>query len=69
MTSRTVARQAPLSMEFSGHWSGLPLRSPEDLPDPGLEPNFPELQVDSLLSKPPHFILRNSTFFKTAYQF
>ena len=36
----TVARQAPLSMEFSRqeHWSGLPFPSPEDLPDPGIEP-------------------------------
>ena len=34
----TVARQAPLSMGFSRqeYWSGLPLLSPGDLPDPGL---------------------------------
>ena len=33
-TPRTVACQAPLSMEFSRqeHWSGLPFSSPEDLP-------------------------------------
>ena len=32
----TVARQAPLSMEFSrqGHWSGLPFPSSGGLPDP-----------------------------------
>ena len=32
-----VARQAPLSMEFSRqeYWSGLPFPSPGDLPDPG----------------------------------
>ena len=35
-----VARQAPLSMGFSRqeYWSGLPFPSPEDLPDPGIEP-------------------------------
>ena len=36
----TVARQAPLSMGFSRqeYWSGLPLPSPGDLPDPGIKP-------------------------------
>ena len=35
-----VARQAPLSIEFSRHeyGSGLPFPSPGDLPDPGIEP-------------------------------
>ena len=35
-----VARQAPLSMEFSKqeYWSGLPYPPPGDLPDPGIEP-------------------------------
>ena len=35
----TVALQAPLSMGFSRHeyWSGSPLPSPGDLPDPGIE--------------------------------
>ena len=39
-TSWTVARQAPLSVEFSRqeYWSGLPFLSPGDLPDPGIEP-------------------------------
>ena len=38
-TSRTVACQAPLSMEFSRpeYWSGWPFPSPGDLPDPGIE--------------------------------
>ena len=35
------------------YWSGLPFPSPEDLPDPGIEPRFPELQGDSLPSEPP----------------
>ena len=36
----TVARQPPLSMEFSRreHWSELPFPTPGDLPDPGIEP-------------------------------
>ena len=39
-TSWTVAHQAPLSMGFSRqeYWSGLPLPSPRDLPNPGIEP-------------------------------
>ena len=41
----TVARQAPLSMGFSRqeYWSGWPLASPGDLPDPGIEPESPAL--------------------------
>ena len=37
--SWTVARQAPLPMEFSRqeYWSVLPFPSPRDLPDPGIE--------------------------------
>ena len=51
----TVARQAPLSMEFSiqEFWSGLPFPSPGDLPNPGIEPGSPALQADSLPSEPP----------------
>ena len=38
--SWTIARQAPLSMEFSRqeYWSGLPFPPPGDLPDPGIKP-------------------------------
>ena len=34
-----------LSMEFSEeeYWSGLPFPSPEDIPDPGIEPGSPAL--------------------------
>ena len=41
----TVARQAPLSIEFSRqeYCSGLPLPSPGDLPNPGIEPVSPAL--------------------------
>ena len=39
-TPWSLARQAPLSMGFSGqeYWSGLPCPPPGDLPDPGTEP-------------------------------
>ena len=48
--SWTIACQAPLSMGFSRqeYWSGLPFPSPGDLPDPGIEPMSPALQVDAL---------------------
>ena len=41
-TPWTVAHQAPLSMGFSKqkYWSGWPLPSPEDLPNPEIEPTF-----------------------------
>ena len=40
----------PVSMEFSRqeYWSELPYPSPGNLPDPGIKPKFPALQVDSL---------------------
>ena len=44
VTPRTVAHQAPLSMEFSrqgyfpGNRNGLPFPIPGDLPNPGIEP-------------------------------
>ena len=39
-TPWTVAHQAPLSMGFfrQEYWSGLPLLTPGDLPDQGIEP-------------------------------
>ena len=42
-------------MEFSKqeYWSGLPFPFPGDLPDPGIKPGSPVLQVDSLPSEPP----------------
>ena len=52
---KNKCHQAPLSMGFSRqeYWNGLPFPSPGDLPNPGIEPGFPALQTDSLLSKPP----------------
>ena len=49
-----VAFQAPPSMGFSRqeYWSGVPLYSPEDLPNPGIEPGSPALQTDALPSEP-----------------
>ena len=49
-TPWTVASQAPLSMEFSRqeYCSGFPFPSPGDLPDPGIKPKCPTLQVYSL---------------------
>ena len=35
------------------YWSGLPSPSPEDFPDPGIEPRSPVLQADALPSEPP----------------
>ena len=48
-----LALQAPLSMGFfrPKYWSGLPLPSPGDLPNPGIKftsPVSPALQADSL---------------------
>ena len=58
-TPWTLARQAPLSKGFSKResWSGLLFPSPRDLPDPGIEPGSPALQVDSLPSESPENIL------------
>ena len=55
----TVARKPPPSMEFSmqGYWSGLPFPFPGDLPDPGIKPESPALQADSLSSKLPGKLL------------
>jgi len=55
VTPCAAAHQAPLSMGFSRqeYWSGLPLPSPGDLPDPEIEPRSPTLQADALPSEPP----------------
>ena len=47
----TVAHQSPLSIGLSrqDYWSGLPLPSPGDLPDPEIEPVAPTWQANSLL--------------------
>ena len=54
-TPWTVACWVPLSMGFSRqeYWSGLPFPSPVNLSVPGIEPESPTLQADSLPSEPP----------------
>ena len=41
------------SMEFSRpeYWSGWPIASPADLPDPGIELGSPALKVDSVTTE------------------
>ena len=55
---RTAACPAPLSVELSRqqYWSVLPFPSPEDLPNPRVEPVSPALQADALLSEPPNLV-------------
>ena len=63
------AHQAPLSTGFSRResWDGLPFLSPGDLTDPGIEPQSPALQTDSLLSEAPGkplFLAKQDLHFK-----
>ena len=53
-TPWTVAHQAPPSMKVSrqDYWSGWPLPSPRDLPDPAIEPWSPSLRADALPFEP-----------------
>ena len=55
VTPWTAVFQAPQFMEFSRqeYWSGLPFPSPQDLPNPGIEPRSPVLWADILQSEPP----------------
>ena len=61
-TPWTAARQAPLSMGFprQKYWSGLPFPSPGDLPNPGIEPRSPALQVKSLPSESPGVLVEKT---------
>ena len=49
-----IAHQAPLSMEFyrQKYWSGLPLLTPGDLPNPGIEPMSSALAGGFSTTKP-----------------
>ena len=53
-TPWTAACQDPLSLGFSKqeYWRRLACPPPEDLPNPGIEPRSPALQMDSLPSEP-----------------
>ena len=50
VTPRTVAHQAPLSIDFpkQEYWRGLSFPSPGDLPDPGTKSESPAWQAYSL---------------------
>ena len=54
-TSWAAEPQAPLALGFSRqeYWSGLPVPSPGDLPDPGIKPGSPALQENSLPAELP----------------
>ena len=54
-TLQTVAHQAPLSMGFprQENWSVLPLPSPGDSPDPGIDPTSPALAGRFFTTEPP----------------
>ena len=41
----------PWGFSRQEYWSGLPYPPPEDLPNPGIEPRSPPLQMDSLPSE------------------
>ena len=43
----------PWGFSRQEHWSGLPCPPPGDLPNPGIKPRSPALQVDSLPTEPP----------------
>ena len=60
-----VARQVPLSMGFprKEYWSGLPLPSPGDLPDSGIEPTSAVLAGGFFTTEPPKALWPK--FFKT----
>ena len=55
VTPRTVAHQAPLSMEFfrQDYRSGLPLPPPGDLPDPRIEPKSLALALGIFTTESP----------------
>ena len=57
----TVTHQAHLSMAFSRqeYWSALPVPSPRDLSNSGIEPESPALLVESLPSEWPGWVISN----------
>ena len=54
-TTWTVACKAPLSMGFprQEYWSGLSFPSQWDLPDPGIDPQYPALAGGFFTTEPP----------------
>ena len=69
VTPWTLAHQAPLSKGFSRqeYWSGLPFPFPGDLPNLGIEPKSPALQVDALPSEPPGEVIFFFFFFSISF--
>ena len=59
----TAAHQGPPSMEFSRqeYWSGLPIPSPGDLPNPGIEPRQRGTKKRNVFN-PSRFILSSCSF-------
>ena len=41
-----------MELSMQENWSGLPFPSPGDIPNPGIEPRSPALQVDTLPPEP-----------------
>ena len=68
-TPWTVAYHTPPSMGFSQqeYWSRLPFPSPEDLPDPGIEPGSPALQADTSPSEPSTIVQHKTKFLKKKF--
>ena len=66
----TVPHQASPSMGFSRqeYQSGLPFPSPEDLPNPGIEPRSPALQADALPSEPPGKLLQGGWYLHSGFE-
>ena len=65
VTPWTVARQAPLSIGFprQQYWSRLPVPSPGDLPNPGIELMSPELAGGFFTVEPPGRPITTYKFF------
>ena len=63
-TPWTIAHHVSLSMIFprQEYWSGLPLSSPGDLPNPGIEPGSPALEADAFTSEPQTASFYNNVF-------
>ena len=59
VTPWTVACQASLSVGFSRqeYWSGLPIPSPGDLSDPGIETASPALAGEFSTTEPPVYLI------------
>ena len=63
-TDRLFCPQDSARQEY---YSELPFPSPEDLPEPGIEPGSPALQADSLLFEPPGKHMDATTFWVRIY--